>query len=1176
MNNNSGMKKASPLHLLLLWTCLAFAAVATPLSAQNIEIQVTPEEITTSFEAKTIDENFSIVNKRVVVQITVGDPTPGAEDEGDWEWSSDKDWLTTDEALIIRGTTSFTIILEENDSGDTRAGTFTFTSLTDAQKIARLEVIQLAEAPVSLPDEVQSSDNSEQTRDVEVVTDTPGRDWVWDSSSKDWLTSDADATLTGSQTFTYKLAANNTGASREATLTFDPAEGVPGDRTVLKVIQFGAASVTLDLTDKDQATSFEASGVPEKPHRQVSVLSNTQWTWESDSSWLFGVDEPLEQSEDNDFTYGVAANTTGETREGILTFRSKSGGLVQQLKVTQTADGSGIDTLELGASTFTIGQAGEELDSSSPEFIVDSNTAWNWNRDDIPAWFLSEEAEEQEDSRNFSFGATANTTGKARSFVLIFKAGTLERRVEVTQEGRLSVSDTVQTNTAAEQTRDFQVFAAEGSSWLWSSSDPGWLNGDDEASTQEGSKTFTYRVKANDSNQQRSGTLTFTSKVGSETATLVINQLPGGEPGGNFLIVTESQQATDFNAKDALQVSLETNTPWTWGSSESWLSSGEPTTQDGGNKIFVYQVAENTSGATRTGQLTFRSTSGGIVQTVEVTQTGNAVDKEGSLTLSNTIQTIISAQQTRTVEVFAAEKLSWVWASSDPGWLTSLGEALEQTGRQTFSYRVSANDTGQLRSATLTFFYQDSEETATLVVKQLPIGETGDPIFSLSDAEQSTDSNAKANLSVEVTATGGVQWEWQSSESWLTSDEDATLTGTGSPETFNYAVAENTSTSARTGTFTFTAGDITLTLTVTQAAAAASTSISPATEIVANSGASYDIAVSSNTSWTAASDQSWATASPVSGSNNGAVTVTVAANTATTSRVATITIGGETHTLTQDAATGPTGPGADAPANDIPEKFQPKSPNEPALRLAVPAGKSRTVIARGANGTEGIALIEFFALGDGDSSGTATLDNLSTRGNIGTGDNVLIAGIVIQGSGTKRVLVTGRGASVPVAGNIANTQLRVVNQATKDTIATSDDYASEPGNTRIRAAGKAPTIADNDAAVILDLPAGAYTAIVRGVGGAAGVGIVEIFDIEPDSTAKIINLSTRGRVGTGDNVMIGGLIAGGKSGEFAGVITRVTSPSSAAYEPGKWLADPNITVFDGPNKVLENDNWTTP
>ena len=272
---------------------------------------------------------------------------------------------------------------------------------------------------------------------------------------------------------------------------------------------------------------------------------------------------------------------------------------------------------------------------------------------------------------------------------------------------------------------------------------------------------------------------------------------------------------------------------------------------------------------------------------------------------------------------------------------------------------------------------------------------------------------------------------------------------------------------------------------------------------------------------------------------------------------------------------GGAGPGVDAPANDIPQKSQPASPFEPALRLAVPARESRTVVARGANGTEGIALIEFNLLSSPDSSGTAPLANLSTRGNIGTGDNILIAGVVIQGSGTKRVLVTGRGASVPVAGNIANTQLRVVNQATKEIIATSDDYASEDQNAAIGAAGKAPTIADNDAATILDLAAGAYTVLVSGTGGATGVGIVEIFDIDPASSARIVNLSTRGRVGTGDNVMIGGLIAGGKSGEFAGVIARVTSPSSAAYQPETWLADPNITVFDGPNKVLENDDWTT-
>ena len=98
----------------------------------------------------------------------------------------------------------------------------------------------------------------QQTRDIDVVTDASDRKWVWSSSASDWLTSDEDATLTGTQIFTYKVAANNTGATREATLTFSPQSGDPGDTRELKVIQFGVASVTLDLSQTQVATSFEA------------------------------------------------------------------------------------------------------------------------------------------------------------------------------------------------------------------------------------------------------------------------------------------------------------------------------------------------------------------------------------------------------------------------------------------------------------------------------------------------------------------------------------------------------------------------------------------------------------------------------------------------------------------------------------------------------------------------------------------------------------------------------------------------------------------------------------------------------------------------------------------------------------------------------------------------------
>ena len=110
---------------------------------------------------------------------------------------------------------------------------------------------------------------------------------------------------------------------------------------------------------------------------------------------------------------------------------------------------------------------------------------------------------------------------------------------------------------------------------------------------------------------------------------------------------------------------------------------------------------------------------------------------------------------------------------------------------------------------------------------------------------------------------------------------------------------------------------------------------------------------------------------------------------------------------------------------------------------------------------------------------------------------------------------------------------------------------------------------------LLELGPGAYSALVSGKNGATGLGIVEIFDLNPGSSARITNLSTRGRVGTGDKIMIGGLIVAGKSGEVANVIARGKGPSSPAYKPGAWLADPLFEIYDGPNKVLENDDWAS-
>ena len=197
--------------------------------------------------------------------------------------------------------------------------------------------------------------------------------------------------------------------------------------------------------------------------------------------------------------------------------------------------------------------------------------------------------------------------------------------------------------------------------------------------------------------------------------------------------------------------------------------------------------------------------------------------------------------------------------------------------------------------------------------------------------------------------------------------------------------------------------------------------------------------------------------------------------------------------------------------------------------------------------------------------------NVSTRTRVGTGDNVMIGGFVIAGTGTKRVLIKGLGPSLAasVPGTLANPTLQVVN-AQQQTLAGDADgnpVVQPPGflsnddwrnaqQELIQATNQAPTN-DQEAAVVLKLPAGNYTAIVRGLGGAQGVGLVEVYDLEPEATnARLINLSTRSRVQTGDNVMIGGFVVQGEPDQRRRVLVRVLGPSLAVAGVPNLLANP--------------------
>jgi N-acetylneuraminic acid mutarotase len=205
-----------------------------------------------------------------------------------------------------------------------------------------------------------------------------------------------------------------------------------------------------------------------------------------------------------------------------------------------------------------------------------------------------------------------------------------------------------------------------------------------------------------------------------------------------------------------------------------------------------------------------------------------------------------------------------------------------------------------------------------------------------------------------------------------------------------------------------------------------------------------------------------------------------------------------------------------------------------------------------------------------------TLLNISTRMEIFDGDRVLIAGFIVTGTDQKTVLIRGIGPSLNGVGiTLSDPTLELHDGNT--TIATNDNWKTKPDGTSQEAEIEATTIPptnDLESALVATLNPGAYTAVLAGKNGGTGIGLVEVYDLAQGANSKMANISTRGFVDTGDNVMIGGLIiGGGGSGSTAQVLVRALGPSVPVAGA---LGDPTLELHDGSGTTIaSNDNWKT-
>jgi hypothetical protein len=205
--------------------------------------------------------------------------------------------------------------------------------------------------------------------------------------------------------------------------------------------------------------------------------------------------------------------------------------------------------------------------------------------------------------------------------------------------------------------------------------------------------------------------------------------------------------------------------------------------------------------------------------------------------------------------------------------------------------------------------------------------------------------------------------------------------------------------------------------------------------------------------------------------------------------------------------------------------------------------------------------------------------NISTRLPVGTGQQVLIGGFIVQGPNPKKIMLRAIGPSLPLPGVLQDPYLELHDGAGQ-IIATNDNW----GTTNIGGlltsnqlidimASTIPPSNNFESSIIVTLNPGPYTAVVRGSTNGTGIAVVEGYDLDPEPSSKLANISTRGFVQTNDNVMIGGFIFGGGPGA-TNVVVRGIGPSLSAFGVANPLVDPMLELHDGNGATIaSNDDW---
>jgi hypothetical protein len=741
-----------------------------------------------------------------------------------WQASSAVSWMSITGGTSGSGTGPVSYSVAANPTTQSRQGVLTVAGQA-------VTVTQAAGCGYNISPASASVTAAAGSGNVNV---TAGSGCAWSASSPaSWITFSTPTSGSGNGSVGYSVQANPNSSSRSATITVASQPFV--------ITQAGA---TCDATLNPTAQSVAAGGASFSTN--VTLPGGCAWTAVPSVSWIT-VTNGASGSGNGTVSYSVSANPAGTSRSGTIAI----GG--DLLSVTQAG----------AACSATLSSTSEAFEAVGGSRVVSVTipTGCLWTAASNASWITVTSGAGPNTSGNgaVTFLVAANTSTSPRQGTLTISGRTLT----VDQAGTCDITISPNSVSAASDASTGSVSVTTGGTCSWSAtSSAAWLT-ITSGTSGVGAGTVAYSAAANTTTGSRSATLTIGGRVFSLTQ---------AAPACAATLSTTSVSLTSSATFRTVQVTIGGSCGWTAASSVPWITIASGGSGTGPGTV-SYNVAANTSTASRTGTLTISG------ETVSVTQAGVAC----TIDLTPTSITLTGAGTSSSVGVAAGSGCVWA-ASSNVGWLTVTSGA-QGNGNGSVGYTVAPNTTAFTRVGLL-----------SIGGRGFTVTQAGSACNAFLSSNSVSIGPAAAIVPVGVSATDECAWSASSTVPWIAIAGGASGTGSGS---VSVSVAQHTGSSLRTGVISIAGKSFTV-----YQSGGCDYSVSPTSVSVGGGSSTAGTWVNTGAGcpWTAQSPVPWVSVSTASGSGTALVNLSVAANSSTSPRSATLTIGGNAVVVQQAGA----------------------------------------------------------------------------------------------------------------------------------------------------------------------------------------------------------------------------------------------------------------------------------